>query len=120
MSLFFFMQRRPPRATRNAPLFPSTTLFRSLALAKSIAAKVRIGKEGPVKLGLDEGRRKRVDADAERSEIDSHRLGQPLEGMFARAIDGPVTGADMPHLRRDMDDRTASAGLPHCDRQSVV
>src|SRR3546814_8157204 len=95
MSLFFFMQRRPPRATRNAPLFPSTTLFRSLAFAKSIGAKGRIGKEGPGKLGLDEGRRKRVDADAERSEIDSHRLGQPLEGMFARAIDGPVTGADM-------------------------
>src|SRR3546814_4197520 len=32
LDLFFFlMTRRPPRSTRTATLFPSTTLFRSLA-----------------------------------------------------------------------------------------
>src|SRR3546814_16244556 len=31
--VFFFMIRRPPRATRTDTLFPYTTLFRSLGLA---------------------------------------------------------------------------------------
>src|SRR3546814_16832272 len=31
VSLFFFMERRPPRSTRTDTLLPYTTLFRSLA-----------------------------------------------------------------------------------------
>src|SRR3546814_16515185 len=39
MFLFFLMIRRPPRSTRTAPLFPYTTLFRSL-LGNEIAPRV--------------------------------------------------------------------------------
>src|SRR3546814_2403861 len=42
-SLFFFlMNRRPPRSTRSDTLFPYTTLFRSLARARSDVAAQRI------------------------------------------------------------------------------
>src|SRR3546814_10026846 len=39
MFLFFLMIRRPPRSTRTAPLFPYTTLFRSL-LGNEMAPRV--------------------------------------------------------------------------------
>src|SRR3546814_14949462 len=42
MVVFFLMIRRPPRSTRTDTLFPYTTLFRSVLVALSAVAVVRI------------------------------------------------------------------------------
>src|SRR3546814_8401906 len=39
----FFKRRRPPRATRTAPLFPYTTLFRSCVI-ESVSASLGIDR----------------------------------------------------------------------------
>src|SRR3546814_19144122 len=38
--LFFLMIRRPPRSTRTDPLFPYTTLFRSLTWSETPGAEI--------------------------------------------------------------------------------
>src|SRR5262249_31660131 len=51
-------------------------------------------------------------------ELDRHRFGQPFHGVLAGAIDGAARRSDVPHLRRDVDDRAAAFGLDQaaCDR----
>ena len=42
-----------------------------------------------------------------RRELHGHRFVQPLDGVLGHAIDRAARRADVPHLRRDMDDRAA-------------
>ena len=48
-----------------------------------------------------------------RRELDRHRLGQALDGVFRRAVDAARRRADMAHLRRHVDDRAAAALCDH-------
>src|SRR3546814_8956318 len=57
LSFFFLMIRRPPRSTRTDTLFPSTTLFRSLAATRRW--QPRPGASRPPRLGRLCGRRLR-------------------------------------------------------------
>src|SRR5215212_1512175 len=52
-----------------------------------------------------------VDPDVVGCKLDGHRLGEALDGVFARAIDGPARSAHMPHLRGDIDDGPTAANF---------
>ena len=60
---------------------------------------------------LQERRAQAVDADVVGRKLDRHRLGEAFHRVLARAVDGAARCADMPHLRRDVDDRARTLGL---------
>src|SRR3546814_7039748 len=75
------MIRRPPRATRTSTLFPYTTLFRSIEIAASTAAREadwRFTRPGalvsPRKVGVTEGDSRHACAEASISTFDELQL----------------------------------------------
>ena len=60
---------------------------------------------------FDKSRAEAVDANVMRCKFDCHRLGKALHGVFRCTVDGAPGGADVPHLRGDIDDRARKPGL---------
>src|SRR3954469_3977645 len=65
------------------------------------------------------GRSQAVDADVVGRKLDRHRLGEAFHGVLAGAIDGAACGADMAHLRRDVDDGARAFGLDQAPRDCL-
>src|ERR1700691_878568 len=71
-------------------------------------SEVRIAEEGFGQRCIDVSGAERVDPDPVRSEIDRHRLRDPLHCPLAGAIERTARTADVAHLRRHVDDRSAA------------
>src|SRR5215217_995799 len=81
-----------------------------LDLRQDAAHERLVLQERPRHRRLDEGRADGVDADAVRPELDRHRLSEAFDGEFRGVVDRASRSADMPHLRRGVDDRAGLLG----------
>ena len=73
-------------------------------LRQHLVAKHLVLEERFCHRRFEERRSEAVDANVVRRKLDRHRLGETFHGVLGRAIDGAARGADMAHLRRDIDD----------------
>src|SRR3546814_20176664 len=89
--MFFLMRRRPPRSTRTDPLFPYTTLFRSLGQPELEADLADLVLEQGAQ-GLDQ--------------LELQVVGQPTDVVVALAVGraGAATRLDDVRVERALDE----------------
>src|SRR3546814_9895516 len=96
------MRRRPPRSTRTATLFPYTTLFRSLAVARVHAQHLKL-----VRLRVTLGRKDARDGEG------GEFLGRVLDAFDLK----PDPGQRADDL---VDRRIRQIGRAHAELQSLM
>src|SRR3546814_16707317 len=111
MRLVFFLSiRRPPRSTRTDPLFPYTTLFRSLHMRREVERVLAHERLGLFRLaalqGLDDG------------EMDHHGAVGPVVLADGRLPYGPHMAEEV--LGHLIDHLAAAEEDARLDRKSDV
>src|SRR3546814_15319817 len=103
------MIRRPPRSTRTDTLFPYTTLFRSLVVARrgSAARGAGLSARSPLRLGTAGGRQRRDDGPD--GHVRYRRRGRRRIDVERRALHDP---ASQGRARRQFDAARTAAPRP--------